>query len=222
MKAGTIVGHLPKKISSTCSLFIRKGGTIDCEVTDPNGKYSRDLAQGGLEIPCVLMLQGIKDLVGKAVKLLAISDTKVVLVTVKVEISSPVEKEDSDVLQETVGPATKRVKVEQKEMEARIEESQVVWATFSSTRIQLHTEDKLMIEDSCKLSDKHINFAHAILRAQFPQCEGLQNTLLQSRMRWSAGSKIRYFMSVVIRVVIAPKMCSVCMTPFSMTLILQQ
>ena len=34
-RAGTMVGHLPKKTSSTCSLFIRKGETIDCEVTDP-------------------------------------------------------------------------------------------------------------------------------------------------------------------------------------------
>ena len=72
-RAGTMVGHLPKKTSSTCSLFIRKGGTIDCEVTDPNRKYSRDLPQGGLEIPCVLTLRGTKDLVDKAVKLLAIS-----------------------------------------------------------------------------------------------------------------------------------------------------
>ena len=72
-RAGTMVGHLPKKTSSTCSLFISKGGTIDCEVTDPNRKFSRDLPQGGLEIPCVLMLRGTKDLVDKAVKLLAIS-----------------------------------------------------------------------------------------------------------------------------------------------------
>jgi len=35
-KDGSVVGHLPKKISSTCSLFIRKGGIIYCEVTDPN------------------------------------------------------------------------------------------------------------------------------------------------------------------------------------------
>ena len=70
MKAGTrpgiMVGHLLKKTSSTCSLFIRKGGTIDCEVTDPNRKYSRDLPQSGLEIPCVLTLRGTKDLVDKA------------------------------------------------------------------------------------------------------------------------------------------------------------
>ena len=72
-RAGTMVGHLPKKTSSICSLFIRKGGTIDCEVMDPNRKYSRDLPQGGLEVPCVLTLRGTKDLVDKAVKLLAIS-----------------------------------------------------------------------------------------------------------------------------------------------------
>ena len=72
-RTGTMVGYLSKNTSSTCSLFIRKGGTIDCEVTDPNRKYSMDLPYGGLEIPCVLMLQGTKDLVYKAVRLLAIS-----------------------------------------------------------------------------------------------------------------------------------------------------
>ena len=164
---GTIVGHLPKKISSTCSLFIRKGGTIDCEVTDSNRKYSRDLPQGGLEIPCILTLRGIKDLVDKAVKLLAISKTKAIPVKVKVETSSPVEKEDGDVLPET--PTAKRIKVEQKEAEVRIEESQVVWATLPNTRIQLHTKDKLMIEGGCKLSDKRINFAQ---EHSFPSVKG--------------------------------------------------
>ena len=47
-RAGTMVGHLLKKTSSTYSLFIRKGGTIDCKVMDPNRKYFRDLPQGGL------------------------------------------------------------------------------------------------------------------------------------------------------------------------------
>ena len=45
---------------------------IDYEVMDPNRKYSKNLPQGGLEIPCVLTLRGTKDLVDKAVKLLAI------------------------------------------------------------------------------------------------------------------------------------------------------
>ena len=47
------VGHVPHKISSICSIFIRCGGIIDCTVI--GGRcYSADLAQGGLEMPCVI------------------------------------------------------------------------------------------------------------------------------------------------------------------------
>ena len=63
MKAGITVGHLPKKISSTCSLFIMKGKVISCKVTDPARKYSGDLVQGDLEIPCVITLLGTKELI---------------------------------------------------------------------------------------------------------------------------------------------------------------
>jgi len=72
-KVGVTVGHVSKKISSTCSLFISNGGVISCEITDPNRKCSRDLVQGGLEIPCKFKFQGYKQLVDKAKKLLAIS-----------------------------------------------------------------------------------------------------------------------------------------------------
>ena len=54
-----VVGHLPKKISRVCSLFLRRGGTIQCEVTG-NRQRSRDLIQGGLEIPCVLIFSSEK------------------------------------------------------------------------------------------------------------------------------------------------------------------
>ena len=33
LKDSTVVGHLPKKISKICSLFLHCGGTITCEVT---------------------------------------------------------------------------------------------------------------------------------------------------------------------------------------------
>ena len=52
----------------------KKGRDIYCEVTDLNRRYSRDLIQGGLEIPCVITLQGAMDLIDKASKLLALSD----------------------------------------------------------------------------------------------------------------------------------------------------
>ena len=74
-KSMTIVGHFPKKISSTCSLFLCMVGTISCEVTGPK-RYSADLIQGGLEVPCRLMLSASKELIDKAKKLLALCEQK--------------------------------------------------------------------------------------------------------------------------------------------------
>lgn len=50
-KEATVIGHLPKKISRVCSLFLRRGGSLQCTVTGRR-RYSCDLPQGGLEIPC--------------------------------------------------------------------------------------------------------------------------------------------------------------------------
>ena len=43
-RGGDIVGHVPKKISSIYSVFLRSG-TINCEVTGSR-QYSSDLEQG--------------------------------------------------------------------------------------------------------------------------------------------------------------------------------
>ena len=48
-----MIGHLPKKMSRVYSLFLRRGGDIPCTVTGRR-RHSRDLPQGGLEIPCVI------------------------------------------------------------------------------------------------------------------------------------------------------------------------
>lgn len=74
LRSTITVGHLPKKISSVCLLLIRRGGTISCRVTG-NRRYSRDLAQGGLEIPCVLIITGDECLISKVMKLLLFSKT---------------------------------------------------------------------------------------------------------------------------------------------------
>ena len=49
----TTVGHVPRKISKVSSVFIRHGGTIQGRVNG-HRRYSADLVQGGLEIPCIL------------------------------------------------------------------------------------------------------------------------------------------------------------------------
>ena len=62
MKAdSTIVGHMPRKISAVCSLFLWQSGKISCCVTGPR-QHSSDLPQGGLEIPCTLKFTYAKDL----------------------------------------------------------------------------------------------------------------------------------------------------------------
>ncbi len=52
----TIVGHLPRKISKLCSLFIRRGGSIEAVVSGRR-RHSADLQQGGLEVPCRLLFR---------------------------------------------------------------------------------------------------------------------------------------------------------------------
>ena len=69
LKTDKIVGHLPKRISSTCSIFLRKEGTITCTVSGER-RYSRDLTQGGLEIPCLLIFEISESLISKIKKML--------------------------------------------------------------------------------------------------------------------------------------------------------
>ncbi len=54
IKDGTIIGHVPRRISKLCLLFLRRGGTIQCTVKSRR-RYSADLPQGGLEISCTLI-----------------------------------------------------------------------------------------------------------------------------------------------------------------------
>ena len=57
MKRDDIVGHVPRRISAACSLFLRRRGVIDCIITGSR-RFSADLPQGGLEVPCTLKLKG--------------------------------------------------------------------------------------------------------------------------------------------------------------------
>ena len=55
-KPDSIVGDVPRTISTLCHLFLSRDGPITCTVTGIR-KYSDDLPQGGLEIPCQLIFQ---------------------------------------------------------------------------------------------------------------------------------------------------------------------
>ena len=58
-KGGEIIGHVPRTISTACNLFLELGGSLRCIITDTLHRYS-DLPQGGLQIPCKLVLRALK------------------------------------------------------------------------------------------------------------------------------------------------------------------
>ena len=53
MKGREVVGHVSRKVSRMCAVFLRNGGTIKCTVSG-SCCYSHDLPQGDMEIPCIL------------------------------------------------------------------------------------------------------------------------------------------------------------------------
>ena len=69
MQGTTIIGHVLRKISAACSLFLQQNGTIQCSITGAR-IYSADLPQGGLEVPCVLKFNNKPKYVAKVKKLL--------------------------------------------------------------------------------------------------------------------------------------------------------
>ena len=65
IKERNIVGHIPRTISAACYIFLNcSGATISCTVTRPR-RYSRDLPQGGLEIPCNIRFMGEQNSINK-------------------------------------------------------------------------------------------------------------------------------------------------------------
>ena len=56
-KNGIVIRHPPKKFSRICSLFLARGDAISCIITGEQ-KYSHDLTQAGLELPCKLLFTG--------------------------------------------------------------------------------------------------------------------------------------------------------------------
>ena len=52
-----IVGHLPRRISCMRSMFLQREGKIVCVVIGAR-RYTNDLPQGGMEVPCQLNFMG--------------------------------------------------------------------------------------------------------------------------------------------------------------------
>ena len=145
-----IVGHVLRKISAACSLFLRANDTINCIVT-AGRRFSADLPQGGLEVPCKLMFKGQNAFVTKIKKLV-------------LPIIHPAEE-----------LACKRRKID-----TSISLASCLWICINA-RYHLNEEEKSVISSRGQLTDKHINFALEILKKQFPSLNGLRCTLLLAK-----------------------------------------
>lgn len=156
LKDGTVVGHLPRKISAVCSLFLRRHGTIACTVNGSR-RYSRDLPQGGLEVPCILVFSGESLLIDKVKKL--IDD-------ITREESSKVQIANPDSM-----PPTKKIKLSKNEESGGEEE----WIRFGT--IILSVSDKEAVVTGLELNDLHIEIYQKLLKVRFPNLKGLSSPL---------------------------------------------
>ena len=68
-KNGQTIGHLPRKVSRVCSIFLKRGGMIKCVVSGRR-RYSGDLPQGRMEIPCLVIFKATPVLLEKLKKLI--------------------------------------------------------------------------------------------------------------------------------------------------------
>ena len=201
--ADTVIGHIPRKISFLCSVFIRRGGVIRC-IVNGDRQYSHDLPQGGMEVPCRLVFSGAEKDLNKVKKYLEDCNMKVVArlsacirnveenmdsVDVKQEpldvssTSSTACMPTSITIKEKASPPTKRVRYDDNKSV-----TQKVGSTCSNVtiwikidRIALTLADKHTIADDLKLHDKHIQFGQCMIHHQFPGIGGLRYTLLQER-----------------------------------------
>ncbi len=158
--SSSIVGHVPRSISALCTFFIRRGGTIVCQVTGRR-RYSSDLVQGGLEIPCTYTFSG-----GDVSRLIKVE---------KLLSKAPV---DAGLLQE---PPSKTIDLcNTKEMDTDCESEQV-WLSVFDCFLTLSDREMIMNAEK-QLNDRHINFSQRLLLQQFPGTEGLKCTLLQNKI----------------------------------------
>ena len=159
----TVIGHVPRRISSICSLFLRKEGSITCQVTG-HRRFSEDLVQGGLEIACLLRFHGDTKVTAKAKKLVE----SALLTTTAVCCPASKKRKVTDV--PTILPDTYE------------DTSSEEWVRFGKGLV-LTLADKEHILAGGKLIDCHIDVAQNLLKQQFSEVSGLQSTLLQAKPR---------------------------------------
>ena len=174
------VGHVPRKISKVSSIFIRRGGTIQCRV---NGHrcYSADLEQGGLEIPCILTYiiddqkEWAKTQETINVKLgIKTADCVDDLVNLDFLANASAESTAPPVAMESIDGSVSMV-----DLTAQCSTQDQVDQSPPKKKPKNFCEEDIIMGQ--ELSDLEINLSQELLKAQYPKVSGLQSTLFQER-----------------------------------------
>ena len=194
-KDASIVGHVPRALSAVCSSFLRRGGLILCRVTGSR-RYSVDLPQGGLEVPCVLTFRtsNAKDV--EKVKNLIDQESTSFPTLIKV---GAIEKTEDLNFSVPKLPSSNSCSVENNAKILEdcstivLKDSTNSCASLVSDNIDDHEPftKKQRLSDpeieelimGAELTDRHINLAQKILKKQFPSLNGLNSTLLQLKQQ---------------------------------------
>ena len=175
--ASVTIGHVPRKISTLYHMFLLRSGCIICQITGPR-RYSIDLVQGGLEVPCNFIFTGPDRDIFKLKKLINAAPVKCPSINNdKIKIKEEFTGEEQ--------PPSKELKVD---INAIVLDTENMTSDNACNELWLKCygyfvlhSDKVILEEGGKLNDRHINCAQALLRQQFPLIQGLSNTLLQLR-----------------------------------------
>jgi len=193
----TIVGHVPREMSCVCNLFIRDGGTLHGSVKGSR-RYSHDIPEGGMEIPCDYIFSGsaqltektnrrLKELQEKFPAIRIVSDcTSSTATTISLSPASKVSVVADTVCAVPVIPPTEF------DSPALSGDTGSVWVKIQD--ITLKSSDKAIIDQGLELTDLHINCAQRLIKGQFPKLNGLKLSLLQSQtLKGSTTNAIQIF-----------------------------
>ena len=165
-KDGGIVGHCPQKIFLSCSIFIRWGGSITCQLS-ASRRYSEDLPQGGLEVPCILIFQTPKtqppEMLEKTERLISAA------LSLKIELPlPPISSESSSASIPAASQPQIKIEPAQNDDESQLfSMADVDQPPTKRQKLQCKQFEDIIM--GVELSDLQINMAQTLLKAQFPQ-----------------------------------------------------
>ena len=183
---GNIVGHVPRHISCICTLFICRGGVLNCLVTGTR-RYSSDLLQRGMEIPCQYIFSGNKDVIEKIRGRLEELQENV----------SAIRESCRNVPESSNTSVTSQAAEHKSTSSCDLAKSSTPGEDSSWVKIKdinLKISDRTVIEQGSKLTDLHINSAQRLIEYQFPKLNGLKLSLLQAQpLKGSTINAIQIF-----------------------------